>query len=172
MNAWSHLPNAQHIDRVIESVKSYHKVWTETNANFNVSTNTPYYEDYHFYLYKARLHSVKIIQEFMETHFGAWHAARDAAYEAAYRANKKQIGAKDAARISAWDAITALVAHDDAAKYLSMTPDTLKTWAFISNDPSAILLLPTVTAFEQINKQKNLNTNKSLIKYILNYIKS
>ena len=27
MNAWSHLPNAHHIDRVLESVKSHPEIW-------------------------------------------------------------------------------------------------------------------------------------------------
>lgn len=169
MSEWSHLPNAHHIDRIIKSVKSYPEVWAEANANFDLD------ENYSFYLYKARSqHSVKITLELDEPYVKAWRAARDAAYNAAYRANKKirQGSAQDAARIAAWDAITALVAHDDAAKYLDMTSEQLKAWAILSEDPPAILLLPAVTAFEQINKQKkNLDTFESSIKYILNYLK-
>ena len=29
MNAWSHLPNAHHIDRIIESLKTHPDIWTE-----------------------------------------------------------------------------------------------------------------------------------------------
>jgi hypothetical protein len=120
---WSHLPNAAHIDRVIESLKSHsdNEAWDAAR-------------------------------------FAAWDAARLAAWDAAWDAAR--LAAYDAARFAAYDAawdaargaILALVAYDDAAKYLNMTVDQLKMWAILSEDPAAILLLPAVIAFEQISE--------------------
>jgi hypothetical protein len=36
MNAWSHLPNAKHIDRVIASVKSHPELWDDAWAESRV----------------------------------------------------------------------------------------------------------------------------------------
>ena len=93
MSAWSHLPNAKHIDRILASVK-------ENPA--------------------------------------AWDAARGAVWGAAL----------DAARGAVWGAVLALVTYDHAAKYLEMTPDQLRVWAELSEDPAAVLLIPAVIAFE------------------------
>ena len=103
MSAWSHLPNAAHIDRVIESVNAYPEVWA-------------------------------------------------AAWEAAAARNAARNAAWSAARNTAGDAVVALIAYDDAAKYLSMPSDQLKTWATLSDDPAAILLIPAVLAYEQISE--------------------
>jgi len=125
MNAWSHLPNAAHIDRVLESVKSHPEVWVLPRTS-------------------------------------AWDAARDAARNAARGAawDAARIAARGAAWGSAWDAawdaargaILALVAYDDAAKYLVMSSDQLKTWAILSEDPAAVLLLSAVIAYEKIDE--------------------
>ena len=113
MNAWSHLPNAAHIDRVIQSIKSHPEVWSAT-----------------------------------------WETARDMAYDAAWVAAWEV--ARDAAWAdadpAAWGSILALITYDDAAKYLDMPSDQLKTWAILSEDPAAVLLLPLVIAFERISE--------------------
>ena len=105
MNAWSRLPNACHIDRVLESVKSHTEIW---DAIWD----------------EARLSS----------RYAALGAARYAAWNAA------------------WGAITALIAYDDASKYLDMPSDHLRVWAILSEDPASVLLLPAVVAFERINE--------------------
>ena len=121
MNAWSHLPNAAHIDRVIESLKSHPDIW-------NAAWRSAWYE--------------------------AWDKAWDKAWDEARGAARG--AARDAARDAAWDAawgaILALVAYDNSAKYLNMTVDQLKTWASLTEDPAAVLLLPAVTTFEKISK--------------------
>jgi hypothetical protein len=125
MNAWSHLPNAGHIDRIIASVKAHPEAWAAAWA-------------------------------------AAWDAARAAARAAAWDAARN--AARAAARDAAWDAaraaaynatsdsILALIAYDDAAKYLEMSSDQVKIWAELSEEPAAVLLLPAVIAFEKIKE--------------------
>jgi len=122
MNSWSHLPNAAHIDRVLESSKSHPEVWglPRTSA-WSAAWDAAY---------NAAREAV------CDTDRGA---ARDAAYDAA----------RIAARIAARGAILALIAYDDAAKYLDMSNDQLKIWGILSEDPAAILLLPAVVAYEK-----------------------
>ena len=111
--AWSHLPNAAHIDRIIASVKSHPEAWAATG-------DAAWYQ--------------------------AWYAAREAVWEAARDA------AKGAAIGAARGAIVALIAWDHSAKFLDMSPDELKMWCALSEDPACILLLPAVRAFEQIKE--------------------
>jgi hypothetical protein len=119
MSAWSHLPNAHHIDRVLESAKSHPEIW---DAAWNA----------------------------------AWSAARDAAWSAAWDAARD--AALNAAWSAAWDAAAArgataaLIAYDDASKYIEMPSDHLRVWSILSEDPAAVLLLPAVIAFERINE--------------------
>jgi hypothetical protein len=129
MNAWSHLPNAHHIDRVIKSAKSHPEIW---DAAMNANRNA------------------------------AHGAALDAAHSAALDASR--IAALDASKVTAWntawgaaklatmDATAALIAYDDASKYLDMPVDQLRVWAILSEEPAAVLLLPAVIAFERINE--------------------
>ena len=129
MNAWSHLPNACHIDRVLKSVKSHPEIW---DADWSAARGT------------------------------AWNAAWGAAHSAALSASR--IAALDASKVTAWntslgaaklatmDATAALIAYDDASKYLDIPSDKLRVLAILSEDPAAVLLLPAVIAFEQINE--------------------
>ena len=136
MNAWSHLPNARHIDRVIESAESHPEIWS---ASWNASWNAT---------------------------MAAYDAARDAAWVAAARSAARDAtrdaamdAASDATRgaawYAAWAATAALIVYDDASKYLEMSSDQLRVWAILSEDPAAVLLLPAVIAFERINELEN-----------------
>jgi hypothetical protein len=125
MNAWIHLPNAHHIDRVLESVKSHPEIWdaawdADRGADWDAAWDA------------AR--------------DAAWNAARDAAWNAAWGA------ARSAARGTAWNAVAALIAFDDASKYLDMPVDQLRVWSILSEDPAAVLLLSAVIAFQRINE--------------------
>ena len=91
--AWSHLPNAKHIDRVLAHLEAHPEKYT-----------------------------------------AARYAARDAA--------------RGAARAAARDAIVALVAWDNCAHLLELTPDQLRVYGRLSDDPAAVLLLPAVIALE------------------------
>jgi hypothetical protein len=125
MNAWSRLPNACHIDRVLESVKSHTEIW---DAIWD----------------EARLSS----------RYAALGAARlSDRYAARYAALGAALGAaRYAAWNAAWGAITALIAYDDASKYLYIPSDQLRVWAILSEDPASVLLLPAVVAFERIRE--------------------
>lgn len=46
----------------------------------------------------------------------------------------------------AQNACAALIAYDDSARYLDYTPEELRLWAVLSEDPGARLLLPAVNA--------------------------
>ena len=132
MNAWSHLPNACHIDRVFESIKSYPEIWdTAMNANRNAARD--------------------------EARDAAWPPAMDAAMDADRIAPLD--AAFDATSDMDWDAAldaaVALIAYDDASKYLDIPSDKLRVLAIISENPAAILLLPAVIAFERINELEN-----------------
>ena len=125
MSAWSHLPNAAHIDRVIESSNSYPEVW-------NVAYDSAWDAAWDAAYTAAR--------------GGAYTAARGAARDAA------RGGAWGGAWDAAWNAVLAFIAYDDAANYLAMPSDQLKAWAILSENPAAILLLPVVIAYERISE--------------------
>jgi hypothetical protein len=57
---------------------------------------------------------------------------------------------RNAARVIGTSAALALVAYDDCAHLLEMSSDRLKTWALLSEQPAAALLLPAVIARERI----------------------
>jgi hypothetical protein len=124
------MPN--HIDRVLESVKSHPEIWGATWDEARLSAR-------YAALGAARL----------SARYAALDAARYAARYAALDA------ARYAARYAALDAIAALIAYDDASKYLDMPSDQLRVWAIISENPAAILVLPAVIAFERINELEN-----------------
>jgi len=137
MNAWNNLPNARYIDRVLESVKSHPEIWDAAwNAAWSAARDAAWN--------------------------AAWSAARDAAWSAARGAARDAAlsvtlhaarhAARDAAMGAAMGAAAALIAYDDASKYLEMPSDHLRIWAILSEDPAAILLLPAVVAFERINE--------------------
>ena len=114
MNKWANLPNAKHIDWVIQSVKDNPKEW---DTAWYATSDEGWDE--------------------------AWASAHDAAYNAAY----------DAAKVAARDAMLALVAYDDSAKYLSLDFAELKCIVDSTRHPAAVLLLPAVKARELINNK-------------------
>jgi hypothetical protein len=137
VSAWSHLPNAAHIDQVIESAKTHPEVWSAvrsaaTDAVRNAVRN-------------AAWDAVRS---------AAADAARSAAWEVAWDAVRN--AATDASRNAAGDvagsAILALAAYDDCEHFLEMTSDQLRIWIALSEHPAATLLLPAVIAFEQIKE--------------------
>lgn len=131
MNAWSNLPNAHHIDRVLESVKSYPEIWDEAWVAFKDATRLATRNEARLAAFDATL-----------------GAARDVVRDAAL------YEATDAARGAARSAVAALIAYDDSSKYLDMPIDKLRVWAILSEDPAAVLLLPAVIALENITKKE------------------
>jgi hypothetical protein len=133
MSAWSHLPNAHHIDRVLESVKSHPEIWSASwdaarDAALNAALNAAY----------------------DAARSAPWNAALDATRDATM--NAAWNATMNAAWNATWAAIAALIAYDDASKYLEMSSGHLRIWAILSEDPAAVLLLLAVIAFERIRE--------------------
>ena len=136
MSAWRDLPNAAHIDRIIESLKTRPHIWArEFDAAWSVARATAW---------SVARAAARV---------AAWDAARDAVRdevrEEAWPAARNEI--LDAA----WFSIAALIAWDDSDRFLDMTSDELIVWIRLSSDPAAALMLPAVRVFERI---KSLET--------------
>ncbi len=145
MNAWSHLPNAHHIDRVLESAKSYPEIWDAARlAAWNAT--------------RLAARDAAAGAAVAAARYAARDAARGAARGEVWDAtrNGARNAAYDAVRLAVWEAtlnaITALIAWNDASKYLDIPSDHLRIWAILSEDPAAVLLLPAVIAFERIRE--------------------
>lgn len=142
MSAWRDLPNAAHIDRIIESLKSHINIWA---VALDESHGEPRREAWYVAL-DAVLDAARL---------EAWDSARAAAWDTARNLVRDlvQDGDRDLLRDwaweAAWSAIAALVAWDDSDRFLDMTGNELAVWARLSNNPAAILMLPAVRALEQ-----------------------
>jgi hypothetical protein len=129
MSAWSHLPNAVHIDRVLASLKKHPEIW---GAAWNAARDVAWSAAY----------------------CAAWSAARDEAYGAAR--DEARSAARAEAYDAAWSAILALIAYDDCDQYLSMSSEQLRAWSLLTEQPAAVLLLPAVVAFERIKELESV----------------
>ncbi len=136
MSEWSHLPNAKHIDRVLQSANQYPDIWREIwfAARSSIPDTT-------------------------------WNVAWSEAWLAMIGAGVTQIVkhvcnndhemlGKGLARSS----LLTLITYDDCEQYLSMTSEELRLWSLLSNNPAAILLLPAVIAFERIAELERAET--------------
>ena len=138
-NAWSHLPNAHHIDWVLASLKENPELWDAArDAAWTEAWDT------------ARAEAMSAARD------AVWDAARDAAWAEAWSEawDTSSGAARDAPRAAARDAISALVAYDDCDQFLNMPYEKLKVWTVLSEDPRAVLLLPMVYVREKL---ANLN---------------
>ena len=111
---WSHLPNAAHIDWIIQDVELNLIDWVAA-------------------WWAARGAAREAARE------AAWFAARDAAYLAARDA--AWFAAWDAAWDAARDAIQALVAYDHAGALFDIPVEQVRDMADLGQ-PAAILMLP------------------------------
>ena len=122
MSAWSHLPNAKYIDRIIAHAKANPTAW----AAWRVAYDAAYEAAYE----------------------AAWRVAYDAAraaYEAAWRV--AQDAARGAARGAPWDALLALVAWDYAGDLMDLPAEQVKVLAILG-DQAAILMYTAIAAME------------------------
>lgn len=121
--AWSHLPNAAYIDRILADVKANPAHW---NATLTVNQ---YLKSIHNWsaTENAAMDAIKI-----QARYQTWIAARDAA----------------ASGFATLFTIFALIAWDDAGDYLNLSVDQVKKWALLG-DHKAALMLPAVLAFEK-----------------------
>ena len=129
MSAWSHLPNAKHIDWVLASVKQHPEIWA---ATWDAICDAAW----------------------AATWAATWAAAYDAVYDTAW--NVAWDAAAGVMLSAARGAILALIAYDDCGHLLDMPSEQLKTWAVLTEKPAAILLLPSMIAREQIRELENV----------------
>lgn len=125
--AWSHLPNAHHIDWVLKSVRENSELWalafndiwnadTKFRTNFSAACEAiPSYIDYFFE--DITMPAKNFSAEFL-----------------------------------AHKVISALIAWDDCDRFLAMPYEKLKVWAVLSEDPRAVLLLSMVYLKEKTEK--------------------
>ena len=132
MNAWDNLPNASHINWVLESMKQYPDIWKNT-WEWHVN------DDFSGELSDTRYNAKE------DANIDCSFTDRDSFINAIIRANRVYTFPT-----ATKDAILCLVTYDHAAQYIGMKYDELLTWTHLSNDPAAILLLPTVLAREII----------------------
>jgi hypothetical protein len=126
MNAWSHLPNAAHIDRVVASVKSHPELWGQVRVQ-------------------------AWDQVWKQARDQVWVQARDQAIDQAR--DQSWYLARDQEGGQAMGALLALVAYDDCATYLQLPIDQLKMLYQLNEHPACLLLQPAVLVFA---KEKEL----------------
>jgi hypothetical protein len=138
-NAWSHLPNAHHIDWVLKSVSENPELWSAARGAARGAS------------WDAAVDAAR-----GAARGASRYAAMDAAWPAARLAARG--AASNAARYVVWfaigDVISALIAYDDCDQFLSMSYEKLRVWDILSEDPRAVLLLPMVYVREKL---ANLN---------------
>ena len=120
MSEWSHLPNAAHIDWVIQD-------WSIRDVKENPSDWDAAWDD------------VARDADWYAAYIAAWNAARDAAYLAARDA--AWFAARNAAWDAARDAIKALIAYDHAGALFDIPVEQVRVQAYLGQ-PAAILMLP------------------------------
>jgi hypothetical protein len=129
MSAWSHLPNAHHIDWVLVSAQMHPELWTTA---WNLAQDA------------TKDASRPLIAD--ENRIEAWNSARDIARVIIGNANTAWYSTMILANRYAishpvWDAILALIAYDDCEQYLSMSSEELQAWALVTQHPAAVFLL-------------------------------
>jgi len=158
MSAWSHLPNAVHIDRVLASVKSHPKLWLHTRDQAWQQTNFNAWDQA-----RDQARDQAWYQVWEQARGQAWEQARDQVRVRAWYQARDQVGVR--ARGQVWDqawgqeggqamgAMLALVAYDDCATYLQLPIDQLKMLYQLNEHPACLLLQPAVIVFA---KEKEL----------------
>jgi hypothetical protein len=120
MSAWSHLPNAVHIDRVLASVNSHPEVWDQSMDQVSEQARDQ-----------------------------AWHQAWYQAWVQAWDQGRKQARdqvwyqVRHPARCS----LLALITYDDSAKYLKLSIDQLQMLYHLTEHPACLLLQPAAMVF-------------------------
>jgi hypothetical protein len=124
MSAWSHLPNAVHIVRVLALIKSHPKLWDQV---WKQARDQAWYQ--------AR------VQVWKQAREQAWEQAREQVWQQAW------YQARDQAIRQVTGPLLALIAYDDCAKYLDLPIDQLQMLYHLTEHPACILLQPAVVAF-------------------------
>ena len=147
--AWSHLPNAVLIDRVIAAVGANTETWAAVGAAARDAAWDAVWRT----AWDAAWKTAEDAAEDAVCHaardavcHAAWDAARDAVCHAARDAARG--AARDQAWLAARFAVLALVAWDDCDHLLDLEPDQVRVLALLGHHP-AVLLLPAVIALNK-----------------------
>ena len=155
MNAWGHLPNAKHIDRVLASFRANPEVWYsayEKVAKINDK------------IFNRHLETQDLIITLADSlHHNLWEMIRyqtmQVRREAATAFQRVQRGVPSQyevqiLRLNHWPSHTvrgtmaSLVAYDDCASYLDLSVDQLQMLYILNAHPACLLLQIAVQAFE------------------------
>ena len=151
--AWAHLPNAKHIDAVIESLETNPQQWADAwNRVYPNGTDAA--------RNAARAMAKSAARDAVRD--AAWDAARNAALDAAWNSawdaarnaawNAARDSALDAAWNAAWNsAILALMVYDDCGHLLTSKPEEVLLLAKIGV-PAAVLIYPASLVFNEIKE--------------------
>ena len=126
--AWAHLPNAAHIDKVLASLEAHPKKWdTAWGAARGAAQDAAW----------------------SAARGAAWSAARGAARDAAWGAawGAAQGAAQGAAWSAGWSALAALIAYDDAGRFMKLPTEQLKAMYRLDPHPMYLLLQPATVIF-------------------------
>ncbi len=132
MSSWSHLPNAVYIDRIVASVKANSVEWDQAykiSENLKLSHITGWSPAYEL-CQTPDLHWI-------------WHDVWSHLAFDSYNSSE----------VSAWQAITALIAWNDCGYMVDSDPGELAILAKFGT-PAAILLLAACIAISKINNSK------------------
>ena len=134
---WEKLPNAEHITNVITHCTNDpgKRTW---NAAWFIAFGNKTWSDIVKRIRPALRNRLQDMGR-LDMRYAAWTDSRNSGRE--YGAGEWHGGVD-----GAWYAITALVAYDDCAKYLEYSPEELRIWGILTEEPGAILLLPAVIA--------------------------
>jgi hypothetical protein len=130
--AWSHLPNAAHIDRILAAITDNPGNWDWDWHRVSNRAGSAAWDAALDVVYSAArdvARSAVLVAVFDAALDAAWHQARDAAL--------------DAAR----SAILALIAWDETSDYLDLPVEQVRVLAALG-DHKAVLILPAAIAFE------------------------
>jgi len=114
--AWADLPNAKHIDRILDDLKKNPDNWSDARGAARNATKN-------------------------DARYAAWNAAWNAASDAARNdaRNAAWYAARADARADARDAISALIAYDDCAYLLDEKPEHVQMLALLGNEKALLL---------------------------------
>ena len=127
-NAWDHLPNAKHIDRVLAHITAHPEKWN--GAEYN-----PKWE----LAWDVAVPTVERMEEWMEIWKAVWKA------EKIPPGFTTRIRLVDLVRDEMRGALLALVIYDDCASMLDFTPEQIHLYVCLGVR-AAILLEPAVKA--------------------------
>jgi hypothetical protein len=133
MSNWSHLPNAQHIDRILASTSARPQIWKSVWNHIIADLDRDPVDAMVDY---ARWNDayIQVSVDFYQKGF-ADH-------------NDRLLAQHSAVSLPARGGILALITQDDCGHYLELPSEKLEFVAAISGNPAAVLLVPVVRAFE------------------------